>query len=114
MVDYGQHLDAIFQALADPTRRSMLHAMRDGEQTVGQLAAPFDMSLAGASKHVQVLEKANLITRRKVGRTSFCAINEAAFIAAQDWFGTYSKLWNARLDNLETLLDQEKREANDD
>lgn len=111
MVEHQDLLSAVFGALFDPTRRSMLTALREGEQTVSQLAAPFEMSLAGASKHLQVLERANLITRRKQGRTYFCAVNEAAFRAAQGWLETYAELWNRRLDTLETLLKDEKDEA---
>ena len=113
MVNNDAQLNAVFGALSDPTRRSMLHHLRHGEQSVGQLAAPYDMSLAGAAKHVQVLEKAQLIRRRKEGRIQYCALNAEAFKLAQQWFETYSQFWNSRLDNLTTLLEQE-RESRDD
>lgn len=112
MVEHRDPLNAVFGALADPTRRSMLDALRHGERTVSQLAEPFEMSLAGASKHLQVLEKARLITRRKEGRTYFCAVNEATLHAAQQWLETWAELWNRRLDTLESLLQQEQ--ADDD
>ncbi|MEL7496738.1 MAG: metalloregulator ArsR/SmtB family transcription factor [Planctomycetota bacterium] len=108
MVEQNIHLDTVFGALSDPTRRSMLAALRSGEQTVGQLAEPFEMSLAGAAKHVQVLERSKLIKRRKEGRTYFCSINEEAFIAAQQWLQQYSEFWNAKLDTLTDLLEQEQ------
>ena len=115
MIEHDQ-LNAVFGALSDPTRRSMLLALRNGERSVVQLAEPFDMSLAGAAKHVQVLERAKLIKRRKEGRTFYCSIDEEAFVAAQEWFKHYSEFWNTRLDSLRHLLETEKneREKSDD
>lgn len=113
MVDNSTQLDAVFSALADPTRRSMLATLRLGEHSVGKLAEPFDMSLAGAAKHIQVLERSQLIKRRKQGRTYFCSINEEAFVAAQKWIQEYTAIWNTRLDTLTDLLETE-REASDD
>lgn len=110
MVEQNEHLNSVFGALSDPTRRSMLFALRGGERSVVQLAEPFEMSLAGAAKHVQVLERAKLIKRRKEGRTYFCSINEEAFKAAQEWFQQYSEFWNSRLDTLTELLEKEKQE----
>ena len=112
MVEQCCHLDAVFGALSDPTRRNMLDALRAGELSVGELAEPFEMSLAGAAKHVQVLERSNLIKRRKQGRTWYCTINEEAFIAAQEWFQQYSKFWSTRLNKLTELLDQEREQSN--
>ena len=113
MVEQLAELNAVFGALSDPTRRSMLLALRSGELSVGQLAAPFEMSLAGAAKHVQVLERSNLVRRRKQGRTYYCSLNQEAFLAAQGWFQQYSEFWNRRFDKLTELLDEE-REARDD
>lgn len=113
MVDNNMQLNTVFGALADPTRRSMLLALRDGELSVGQLAEPFEMSLAGAAKHVQVLERSNLIRRRKEGRTYYCSINKEAFDAAQEWFDQYSEFWNTRLDKLTDLLSQERGNTDD-
>ena len=113
MVEQNIQLDAVFGALSDPTRRQMLFALRDGELSVGQLAEPFEMSLAGAAKHVQVLERSNLIVRRKQGRTYFCSINDEAFVAAQQWFLQYSEFWNTRLDTLTTLLQQEREKSDE-
>lgn len=113
MVEQNSQLDLVFQALSDPTRRSMMHSLRSGERSVGELAEPFDMSLAGASKHVQVLQRAGLITRRKQGRTYFCAINAEVFQAAYQWFEEYSEFWNSRLDKLTELLENEKRKSDD-
>lgn len=113
MVEQNIQLDSVFGALSDPTRRSMLVALRSGEQTVSELAAPFAMSLAGAAKHIQVLERSQLIKRRKEGRTFFCSINDEAFIAVQQWLQEYSEFWNTRLDTLTNLLEQEKENSDD-
>ena len=113
MVEQSIQLNSVFGALADPTRRSMLLALRAGEMSVGQLAEPFEMSLAGAAKHVQVLERSRLIKRRKQGRTWYCSINEEAFAAAEDWFRQYSELWNTSLDKLTQLLEQEREESSE-
>ena len=69
MVEQHAHLDAVFHALADPTRRAMLGQLAERELTIGELATPFSMSFAGASKHVRVLENAGLVTRTIQGRT---------------------------------------------
>ncbi len=113
MVEQIEQLNAVFGALSDPTRRSMLDALRSGELSVGQLAAPFEMSLAGAAKHVQVLERSNLVQRRKEGRTYYCSLNQEAFLAAQQWFQRYSEFWNLRLDKLTELLEEEKENSDD-
>lgn len=105
MVEYQDaRLDAVFHALGDATRRRMLASLADGERTVGQLAEPFRMSLAAASKHVKALEGAGLIQREVRGRTHVCRLDAAPMSAASDWLKTYERFWNARLDRLEQLL----------
>jgi DNA-binding transcriptional ArsR family regulator len=105
-------LDAVFHALGDPTRRSMLHALADGERTVTQLAEPFAMSLAAASKHVKVLESAGLIRREIRWRTHVCRLAPEPLARAHAWIGFYERFWNGRLDDLERLLraEREKQE----
>jgi len=100
-------LDAVFHALSDPTRRAMLHRLAKGESTVGDLAAPFEMSFAGASKHVKVLEKAGLVRRAIEGRTHRCRLEAARLQEAQQWISYYERFWNERLDVLEGLLKAE-------
>jgi DNA-binding transcriptional ArsR family regulator len=97
-------LSAVFHALGDLTRRRMLRLLADGEQTVGQLAEPFSMSLAAASKHIKALEGAGLIRREIQGRTHLCRLNAAPLAAADDWLAYYERFWQARLDQLEDLL----------
>jgi DNA-binding transcriptional ArsR family regulator len=109
------HLDAVFHALSDTTRRAMVERLASGPQSIGDLAAPFDMSLAGASKHVRVLEGAGLVRREVRGRVHRCTLEAARLREARDWLARYEKFWNERLDALETLLavDTEKRGKSD-
>ena len=110
MVEYQERgLDAVFHALGDATRRRMLRSLAQGERTVGQLAEPFQMSLAAASKHVKALEGAGLIRREIRGRTHVCTLHAEPLSAASDWLRFYEQFWSARLDRLEALLKQEAR-----
>lgn len=105
MVDkYSRDLDAVFRALADPTRRAMLRELAAGPRTVGELAAPFEISLAGASKHVQALERAGLIAREIQGRVHVCRLDARPLHAGAEWIRHYERFWAGRLDALETLL----------
>lgn len=97
-------LDTIFHALGDATRRRMLRELTIGERTVSQLAEPFAMSLAAASKHIKALESAGLIRREVRGRTHLCRLNPAPLASAHEWLSFYERFWTARLDDLERLL----------
>jgi DNA-binding transcriptional ArsR family regulator len=107
MVEHSAHLDAVFHALSDPTRRAMLGQLAGRERTIGELATPFSMSLAGASKHVRVLEKAGLVTRTIRGRTHLCQLRAAQLAEAHAWLRRYERFWNESLDTLEALLREE-------
>lgn len=108
MVEFqAPHLDAVFHALSDPTRRAMLHRLTVSEHSISDLATPFHMSLAGASKHVRVLETAGLVRRRIEGRSHICQLQAARLAEAQRWLSTYEKFWNTRLDDLEAILREE-------
>jgi DNA-binding transcriptional ArsR family regulator len=100
-------LDAVFHALGDATRRRMLRSLADGQRTVGELAAPFDMSLAAASKHIKALEKAGLVRRTVQGRTHICRLEARPMEDAHEWINFYRRFWSERFDVLETLLRQE-------
>ena len=100
-------LDAVFHALSDATRRQKLHQLASGERTVGQLAEPFAMSLAAASKHIRVLEKARLIRREVRGRTHLCRLDPGPLASVHAWLGVYRRFWTRRLDVLERLLREE-------
>jgi DNA-binding transcriptional ArsR family regulator len=105
-------LDAVFHALGDATRRRMLRSLADGERSVGELAAPFAMSLAAASKHVKALERAGLVKRRVMGRTHVCRLEALPLEGARDWISFYERFWSGRLDILEGLLRQEDSQKN--
>ena len=98
------HLGAVFHALAEPTRREMLRNLAAGERSVGELAAPFQMSFAGASKHVKVLETAGLIERTVAGRTHMCRLAPRRLAEAFEWLRFYEQFWTDRLDALEREL----------
>lgn len=104
MVDNSAHLDDLFRALADPTRRAMLHDLAAGPRTVGELAAPFDITLAGVSKHIQVLERAGLLRREVSGRVHTCRLDAGPLHMGAEWLRHYERFWNQRLDALEALL----------
>ncbi|MGL5116702.1 MAG: ArsR/SmtB family transcription factor [Beijerinckiaceae bacterium] len=109
MVEYQTlQLDTIFHALGDATRRQMLHDLAGGERTVGQLAEPFTMSLAAASKHIKALESAGLIRREVRGRTHICRLDAGPLASAREWLGFYERFWTERLDVLDGLLRQAK------
>jgi DNA-binding transcriptional ArsR family regulator len=100
----GPQLDVVFHALGDATRRRMLRDLSLGERTVSQLAEPFDMSLAAASKHIKALEGAGLIRREVRGRTHICRLDATPLSEANQWLQFYERFWNSRLDELERLL----------
>jgi DNA-binding transcriptional ArsR family regulator len=107
MVEYEtHHLDTIFHALGDATRRRMLADLAETERSVGELAAPFDMSLAAASKHIRVLESAGLIRREIRGRTHICRLDPGPLADAGQWLAFYERFWTERLDVLARLLDE--------
>jgi len=106
-----QRLDTTFQALADPTRRGMLASLALGEKSIGELAEPFAMTFAGASKHVKVLEDAGLITRRKAGRTHLISIDAKPLEEAERWLRQWEKFWSVRLDRLQALVEGEKEKG---
>jgi DNA-binding transcriptional ArsR family regulator len=104
-----ERLDATFAALADPTRRGMLASLALGEKSIGELAAPYAMSFAGAAKHVGVLERAGLVARRKAGRQQLCRLKAAPLEEADAWLRQWEAFWNARLDALEAILQEKPR-----
>src|SRR3954469_21366504 len=93
-------LDAMFAALADRTRRSIVAHLTRGEATVNELAEPFAMSVQAVSKHIQVLERAGLISRSRHRQTRPCRLDPDALRAATDWIEDQRKVWSERLDRL--------------
>ncbi|MFO1107374.1 MAG: metalloregulator ArsR/SmtB family transcription factor [Amaricoccus sp.] len=100
-------LNAIFHALGDATRRRMIRDLANGDRTVGELAQPFAMSLAAASKHIKVLESAGLIRREIRWRTHVCRLEPGPLAKAHDWLAFYERFWTDRLDELDRLLREE-------
>jgi DNA-binding transcriptional ArsR family regulator len=100
-----QDLDRVFHALADTTRRAMLRQMSKGEKTVSQLAQPHELTLAAISKHLKVLESADLIRRRKSGSFQMITLNPEALKSAEQWLGYYEKFWSSRMGRLKNLLE---------
>lgn len=104
MVKHSGGLDHVFRALGDPTRRGMLERLARGEQTVGELAAPYRMSLAAASKHIQTLERAGLVRRTVRGRVHYCRIDPRPLESADGWLRSYERLWDTRIERLVEML----------
>lgn len=100
----SDRLSATFSALADPTRRAILARLALGEATVNELAEPFDMSLPAVSKHLKVLEKAQLITRGREAQWRPCKLKAAPLKDAASWIETYRRYWEQSFDRLEDYL----------
>ena len=97
-------LSIVFSALADPTRRSILARLADGEATVNQLAEPFPISLQAISKHLKVLEQAGLITRGRDAQWRPCRLEAAPLRDVTEWADQYRQFWDERYDRLDTYL----------
>ena len=110
----GDYLSSVFRALGDPTRREMLRRLSAGEQSVGELARPFSMSLAAASKHVRVLERAGLVHRSVRGRVHHCRLDAGRLAEAQQWLAFYQRFWTERLEALDALLRPGESQPNEE
>ena len=99
-------LSATFHALSDPTRRAILARLADGPASVNELAAPFSMSLPAVSKHLKVLEKAQLVSRGKEAQWRPCKLEAAPLKDADAWIEQYRKMWEARFDRLDDYLQE--------
>lgn len=109
----SEWLDRTFAALSDPTRRAILERLAQGEAPVTELARPFGMSLPAVSKHLKVLEKANLVRRHVQGRVHRFSASPECLAAASTWMEDYLKFWQQRLDALEAFLDTTTEEEKD-
>jgi len=87
----------------------MLARLALGEKSIGELAKPYAMSFAGASKHVKVLESAGLVSRRKAGRTQLCQLRAGPLAEADQWLRQWERFWNSRLDTLEAIIEADIR-----
>lgn len=104
MLDHS-HLDDIFKALADPTRRALIDRLSAGPATVSALAEPFSLTLAAISLHLKQLEAAGLVQSEKIGRVRTCRLAPESLAAAERWLGDRRALWRRRLAGLERLLE---------
>jgi DNA-binding transcriptional ArsR family regulator len=100
-------LDHTLIALADPTRRAILRQLVNGDARVTELAEPFEISLNSISKHIRILERGRLVTRRRSGREHIISINPDSLDEASRWINEQRSLWAARLDMLGQLLEEE-------
>ena len=100
------NLDNTFSALSDPTRRAILARLALGEATVGELAAPFSISLPAISRHLRVLEHASLIVREKDGQHRRCRLDPHALRSASEWLDFYRRFWSEAFDRLDDHLKQ--------
>lgn len=101
-------IDLTLAALADPTRRAILARLSQGEASVTELAAPFDISQPSISKHLKVLERAGLISRGRHAQFRPCRLEAAPLRAVADWVEQYRAYWDDHLDNLDTYLKESK------
>lgn len=111
MVDDENHLDMIFRALADPTRRAILRRLAGGEALVKDLAEPFAMSKQGVSKHLLVLEEAGLIEKQVEGRSTRVRLRPEALQHVEDWVTFYRNFWAGSLAALAEIVDREAEET---
>jgi DNA-binding transcriptional ArsR family regulator len=100
----SEELDLLFGALADATRRSIVEQLAIGEATVTELAAPFSISLPAISRHLKVLERAQIITRSKQGRWRSAQLSPTALASAATWLSLHERLWAERIDRLDDHL----------
>ncbi len=110
MVESSAHnLDYIFQALSDPTRRSIIKKIAKRERAVGEIAESYSMSLAAVSKHIQSLERAGLVTRRREGSYSYLSLNAEALSSVDKWMEHYRIFWEQSLNSLKNFIENEDK-----
>jgi DNA-binding transcriptional ArsR family regulator len=107
-------LDLSFAALSDGTRRGIIAQLGRGEASVTTLADRFQMTLTGMKKHIQVLERAGLVVTRKVGRVRTCTLGKGGLAAEAEWIEAHRKLFEARFDALDEVINELKQEGSDE
>ena len=107
MLKHYEPVDLVFQALADPSRRSMVDRLSEGPASVSELARPLAMSLPAVVQHLHVLEASGLVRSEKVGRVRTCSIEPAALTRAEQWVAERRRTWERRLDRLGEFLAEE-------
>ncbi|HTB90127.1 MAG TPA: helix-turn-helix domain-containing protein [Steroidobacteraceae bacterium] len=115
MVQYSQtNFDASFAALSDATRRGVLEQLGLADASITDLAEKFHMTLTGMKKHVGVLEQAGLVTTKKIGRVRTCKLGLRRLEEEAAWIERYRRLWDARFDELDNIIEELKRKENFD
>ena len=109
MVQFSSSVDASFAALSDPTRRGVLEQLGSTDASISELAEKFHMTLTGMKKHVGVLEQAGLVVTQKVGRVRTCRLGSRDLEQEAAWLERHRRLWAARFDALDTVVDELKR-----
>lgn len=110
VADRSARLDRVFHALAHPARRAIVRQLSGGELNLSELAAPLRMTFPAATKHVRVLERADLVRRRVSGRQHLCRLRAEPLRDAMQWTGQFRRNWEARFEALDALLDEMKSE----
>jgi DNA-binding transcriptional ArsR family regulator len=96
----------VFNAIAEPSRRAVLEALRDGEATVGSIVDAVGLTQPQVSKHLKVLREVNLVAARPVGKERFYRLDPAGLCVVHEWTGLFAAMWNTRLDRLDDLIAQ--------
>lgn len=109
----SKHLNRVFGALSDPIRRGILERLAEGEANISTLAAPYEVSQPAISRHLQVLERAGLIVRKRDGREHQIRVNPAPIEEAQGWIGHYARFWRRQFDAVDMFLKKQAREKNE-
>ncbi|MDB5169107.1 MAG: transcriptional regulator, ArsR family [Candidatus Saccharibacteria bacterium] len=104
MVESNAQLDSLFAALSDSTRRSILSRVVEFEMSISEIAVHYKLTFAAISKHIQVLEKANLVTKRRRGKEQVVIVVPSTLNVAREQIERYARMWDERFNNLETLL----------
>lgn len=99
-----------FQAIADPSRRQILHLLSKDSLTINSLAENFEMSRPAVSKHIKILNSAGFISIQNIGRERYCILNQDGFNELQDWIDHFDKFWLSKLKKLETLLNNKQKQ----
>lgn len=108
--DQSPALDRVFHALAHPARRAIVRQLSGGERNLSELASPLKMTFPAATKHVRVLERASLVTRRVVGREHLCRLRAAPLRDAVEWTEQFRRNWEARFEALDSILNEMKQD----
>ncbi|MBW8759613.1 MAG: winged helix-turn-helix transcriptional regulator [Burkholderiales bacterium] len=114
MVQYSSSLDASFAALSDATRRGVVEQLWRGDASISELAERFHMTLTGMKKHVGVLEQAGLVTTEKIGRVRTCRLGQGGLDAEWAWLERHRRVWAARFDALDEVVEELKRKERSD